>query len=102
MLDLRVQLESDLQGIDASKVIVAYEPVWAISKGNPYKSKHPSPEHAEKVAMFIRMKFKVKKVLYGGSAEAQNAGKYLQSDIDGLLVGGASLNAAEFAKIINS
>lgn len=101
MLDLRVQLEKDLEGVDASKLVVAYEPVWAISHGNPYKGKHPSPEHAERVAMFIKMKFKVKKVLYGGSVEAHNAQEYLDAGIDGLLVGGASLKASEFTKIIS-
>lgn len=92
---LQAQLKKDLDGVDTSKVVVAYEPVWAIGSGKP-----ATPEHAEKVAMFIKIKFKVKKVLYGGSTNAQNAKSFLAKDIDGLLVGGASLKPDQFKEII--
>jgi triosephosphate isomerase len=95
MMHLQQQLEADLGGVDPSKVIVAYEPVWAIGSGKP-----ASAEHAEKVAMFIKIKFKVKKVLYGGSTNASNAKDFLKKDVDGLLVGGSSLKAEEFSKML--
>lgn len=96
MLHLQDQLQKDLRGIDPQKVMVAYEPVWAIGSGRP-----ASPEHAERVAMFIKIKFKMKKVLYGGSTNSSNSGSFLKKEIDGLLVGGASLNAKEFVAMIS-
>lgn len=102
MFELKQQLDADLKDIDRSKVIVAYEPAWAISGGDPYALKQrPTPDHAEKMAMFIRIKYKVKKVLYGGSTEARSAAGYLAAGVDGLLVGGASLHAQEFIKMIS-
>lgn len=100
---LRSQLASGLKGVDSTKVVVAYEPVWAISSGNPYATKKtPTPEHAEKIAIFIRTKFKPNKVLYGGSANSANALGYLsEPNIDGLLVGGASLLPKDFNAMIN-
>lgn len=71
---LRGQLEADLKDIDASKIIVAYEPVWAIGTG-----KNATPEHAEKIAIFIKNRYKVPKVLYGGSVNAVNAKEFLSS-----------------------
>lgn len=94
---LRGQLDLDLKGVDATKVVVAYEPVWAIGAG-----KTPTPEHAEKVALFIKSKYGVKKVLYGGSANTTTGpGLLAERNIDGLLVGGASLIAKDFNSIIN-
>jgi triosephosphate isomerase len=94
---LRGQLEADLKDIDASKIIVAYEPVWAIGTG-----KNATPEHAEKIAIFIKNRYKVPKVLYGGSVNAANAKEFLsQQNVGGLLVGGVSLKADDFNKIIN-
>ena len=94
---LRAQLNIDLKEADASEVVVAYEPVWAIGTG-----KNASPEHAEKMGIFIKSKFGVKKVLYGGSANPTNAQSFLeQPHVDGLLVGGASLVASHFNQIIN-
>jgi triosephosphate isomerase (TIM) len=94
---LKSQLEADLSGTDAKKVIVAYEPVWAIGRGKP-----ASGEHAEKIAIFIKTKYQVSKVLYGGSTNSTNANEFLeQPHIDGLLVGGASLLPDDFNKMIN-
>lgn len=100
---IKSQLQSALKGVDASRVVVAYEPVWAISSGNPYATKKTAtPDHAEKIGIFIRTKFKPARVLYGGSANAANAQSYLtQSNIDGLLVGGASLLPKDFNVMIN-
>jgi len=100
---LRSQLDMDLNGVDASKVIVAYEPVWAISSGDPYATKKiATPEHAEKIAIFIKTKYKVGKVIYGGSANINNSKGFLQQpNIDGLLPGGVSLIVKDFNQIIN-
>ncbi|MBL8030990.1 MAG: triosephosphate isomerase [Candidatus Doudnabacteria bacterium] len=100
---IKSQLQFALKGVDASRVVVAYEPVWAISSGNPYATKKTAtPDHAEKISIFIRAKFKPMKVLYGGSANAANAHSYLsQPNIDGLLVGGASLLPKDFNAMIN-
>lgn len=94
---LKVQLQSALRGIDASEVVVAYEPVWAIGSGAA-----ASPDHAEKISIFIRTKFKSRRILYGGSANAVNARDFLvQPNVDGLLVGGASLLPKDFNAMIN-
>lgn len=100
---VRAQLQSALKGLDSARIVVAYEPVWAISGGNPYATKRvATPDHAEKISIFIRTKFKPKKVLYGGSANAANAAGFLsQPNVDGLLVGGASLLPKEFNAMIN-
>jgi len=95
---LKQQLDIDLAGVDPSKVIVAYEPVWAIGTGH-----NATPEHAEKIGIFIKSKYGASKVLYGGSVNPFNAKGFLQQrNVDGLLVGGASLIASQFNQIINS
>lgn len=101
--DLKKQLSEAFKGNDPEKIVVAYEPVWAISKGNPYATKKmETPQHAEKIAIFIKTKYGVKKVLYGGSVTSVNAQSFLdQPHLDGLLVGGASLLPDDFNKIIS-
>ena len=95
---LQGQLTADLEGVDPSKVVVAYEPVWAIGSGRP-----ATPEHAEQIALYISTKFKVKSVLYGGSVNGTNSGNFLdQHHVGGLLVGGASLLPDDFNLIIAS
>ncbi len=99
---IRQQLNMDLEGIDEKKVVVAYEPVWAISSGNATHHLVATSEHAEKIAIFIKSKYKVKTVLYGGSVNYVNAESFLhQEHIDGLLVGAESLIPGHFNKIIN-
>ncbi|MBI3232172.1 MAG: triosephosphate isomerase [Candidatus Doudnabacteria bacterium] len=100
---LKVQLDAGLADVDASAVVVAYEPVWAISKGDPYATKKiATPEHAEKIAIFIKSKYGIGKVIYGGSANLNNAKGFLdQPNIDGLLPGGVSLIPSHFNQIIN-
>ena len=89
------QLKRSLDEIDSSKVVVAYEPVWAIGSKNP-----ATPDHAEQVALFISTKYGVKRVLYGGRVNGANAICFLaQPHIAGLLIGGASLLADDFNKI---
>lgn len=99
-------LES-LQAEDISKIILAYEPVWAIGTGRVAQ-----PRDAQAAHQFCRQVVTEKwgeeaaaklVILYGGSVKAENAGKLLeQKDVDGLLVGGASLSPESFSQIVNS
>ena len=86
-----------------SEIVVAYEPVWAIGTG-----KTATPEEAQTVHAVLRAQLRAAtehfadvKILYGGSMNAANAATFLaQPDIDGGLIGGASLKAADFLTII--
>lgn len=94
----------DNGGIDAiAHSVIAYEPVWAIGTG-----KTASPEQAQEVHAFIRGKIALLdaklaasvRILYGGSVKASNAADlFAMADIDGGLIGGASLDAQEFLNI---
>jgi triosephosphate isomerase (TIM) len=103
------QLSGGLSGLTASdldRIIVAYEPVWAIGTGRT-----ATPEQAQEMHAFIRRVFAERhskaagealRILYGGSVKPDNiAGLMKQPDIDGALVGGASLKAESFAQIVN-
>ncbi len=103
------QLSGGLSGLTASdldRIIIAYEPVWAIGTGRT-----ATPEQAQEMHAFIRRVFADRysdqaanelRILYGGSVKPDNiAGLMSQKDIDGALVGGASLQAESFAKIVN-
>ncbi len=89
----------------ASEIIVAYEPVWAIGTGQT-----ATPEQAQAVHAVLRAQLRAasarsqrNRILYGGSMNAGNAAELLaQPDIDGGLIGGASLKAADFLSIIAS
>ncbi len=104
------QLRDSLFHLDAaqiSRIIIAYEPIWAIGTGKTATAEQAQAMHAhirsvlaaqygEKVADIIP-------ILYGGSVKGANAAEiFSQKDVDGGLVGGASLNAAEFTTIIKS
>ena len=103
------QLKAGLAGVsadDISRVIIAYEPIWAIGTG-----KTATVQQAEDVCRFIREvlselygeKAACIPVIYGGSMNASNASELLAApNIDGGLIGGASLDPAAFAKIINT
>lgn len=96
-----------LSAEEISKVIVAYEPVWAIGTGLTASSDQAQEMHA-----FIRELFSKQygqamaeniSILYGGSCNAQNARElFANRDVDGGLIGGASLKAADFISIVNS
>lgn len=105
-----LQVKTALAGVPAAKmrrVVIAYEPVWAIGTGNT-----ATAEDAEQVACMIRAVIRSLygartarsvSILYGGSMNAGNAFELLsRPDIDGGLIGGASLNPAEFAAIIDA
>ncbi len=103
------QLASGLEGLtvtDVERIIIAYEPVWAIGTG-----KTATPEQTQEMHGFIRRSLAEThgrevadsiRILYGGSVKPENI-KALMSkdDIDGALVGGASLDAESFARIVN-
>ncbi|MFC8845185.1 MULTISPECIES: triose-phosphate isomerase [unclassified Micromonospora] len=101
------QLDGALRGLtpeQVTKVVVAYEPVWAIGTG-----KTATPEDAQEVCGEVRKRLVETydqatadqvRILYGGSVKSSNVASIMaQPDVDGALVGGASLDAEEFAKI---
>jgi triosephosphate isomerase len=103
------QLEGGMRNLtvsDASRIIVAYEPVWAIGTGRT-----ATPEIAQQMHVFIRSRVKEifgvdiaenTRILYGGSVKPDNIASLMKEpDIDGALVGGASLEPDSFAKIVN-
>jgi triosephosphate isomerase len=97
---------SELTGDDLSRMILAYEPVWAIGTGRT-----ATPTQAQQMHAFIRHWLSEKfgsvasnalRLLYGGSVKPENISDLMrQGDIDGALVGGASLEAESFARIVN-
>jgi triosephosphate isomerase len=100
---VRAALEG-LMGTDLSRLVLAYEPVWAIGTGRT-----ATPEQAQEVHGAIRRLVgqqgdgSATRILYGGSVKAENAAALLrESDIDGALVGGASLVAEQFARIVEA
>ncbi len=102
------QLRHALKGVkikNACDLIIAYEPVWAISSNKSAKAMLPT--EANEIHIFIKAQIKRIlnidiNVLYGGSTKASNAHEFLsQSNIDGLLVGASSLNSSEFIKMTN-
>ena len=105
---VETQLRLALSGVEehTDKIDIAYEPVWAIGTGVP-----ATPEDAVAVHRFIKEVLKElnpaneggTRVLYGGSVKPGNAGDFMKHpEIEGLLVGGASLDPESFAEIVNS
>jgi len=92
---LRRQVEAIANGVpERDELVLAYEPVWAIGTG-----KTATPEIAQEAHAFIKTILDVP-VLYGGSVKPENAGELaVQPDVDGALVGGASLDVESFAAI---
>ena len=106
---LRHQVQEDLARVDTDQlgdVVIAYEPIWAIGTGRV-----ATPEQAQEAIGFIRAlvadrsreEAQRTRVLYGGSVKGENAAELLSlPDIDGALVGGASLDAESFAAIVEA
>jgi triosephosphate isomerase len=107
---LKSQLENGLFSLSAedfAKVVLAYEPVWAIGTGLT-----ATPEQAQDIHAFIRSEIEAKygfeqaddtTILYGGSCNPKNAAElFAQHDIDGGLIGGASLKSRDFTDIIKA
>jgi triosephosphate isomerase len=105
---LERQLQADLAEVsdtDVAKVVIAYEPIWAIGTG-----KVATPEQAQEACAFIRDVLRARgaaaddvRILYGGSVKPGNAAELLAlPDVDGALVGGAALVAEDFAAIVEA
>jgi triosephosphate isomerase (TIM) len=106
---LRQQVKDDLVNVPSERladVVIAYEPIWAIGTG-----KVATPEQAQEAIAFIRALVGDRdeqaaqnvRILYGGSVKPDNAAELLAlADVDGALVGGASLDAESFAQIVSA
>jgi triosephosphate isomerase len=95
---------ADMSDADLDRVVIAYEPVWAIGTG-----RNATPGQAEEVHRFIRTRIAARspavaarvRILYGGSVKPENiAALMAEADVDGGLVGGASLSAESFIRIV--
>ncbi len=105
---LEGQLQADLASVESGeleRVVIAYEPIWAIGTGRT-----ATPEQAQEACAFIRDVLRLRgagadrvRILYGGSVKPANAAELLSKpDVDGALVGGASLDPADFAAIVEA
>ena len=107
---LSIQLRGSLAGLgpkELQETVIAYEPVWAIGTG-----RNATPEQAQEAHAFIRRTLhnmaddttaERVRIQYGGSVKPENARELMsQPDIDGALVGGASLDPRSFAQIVNA
>jgi triosephosphate isomerase len=105
---LQRQLQADLAAVESRRfadIVIAYEPIWAIGTGRT-----ATPEQAQETIAFVRDMLRERgaladavRILYGGSVKPANAAELLaQPDIDGALVGGASLDPGDFAAIVKA
>jgi triosephosphate isomerase len=105
---LERQLQADLANVESGqlgRVVVAYEPIWAIGSGRT-----ATPDQAQEACAFIRDVLRMRgaavdslRILYGGSVKPANAAELMSKpDVDGALVGGASLDPVEFAAIVEA
>jgi triosephosphate isomerase len=106
---LQRQVDADLADLPdegLGEVVIAYEPIWAIGTGRT-----ATPEQAQEAIAFIRGRIATRsaeaaeaiRILYGGSVKPDNAAELLgQPDVDGALVGGASLDPGDFAAIVEA
>jgi triosephosphate isomerase len=101
---LETQIAGGLDGVGIDSIVIAYEPVWAIGTG-----KTATPEQAQEAHEFIRSRLRATyggkadetRVLYGGSVKPENVDQLMAcADVDGALVGGASLKPESFARLV--
>lgn len=101
---LQRELEKGLDGIDSKDLVIAYEPIWAIGTG-----KTATPEQAQEVHAYIRERLRILYgnkadefcIIYGGSVTPENVDSLMVcKDVDGALVGGASLKVESFTRIV--
>ncbi len=102
---LEIALNQGL-GTETSKIVIAYEPIWAIGTGNSATATEAQEMHSfirRTVLSILGEAATDLRILYGGSVKPANAGLFLgQKDVNGLLVGGASLKAESFSEIIEA
>jgi triosephosphate isomerase len=98
------EMSVGLEGVDIGNIVIAYEPIWAIGTGRT-----ATPEQAQEVHAFIRENLRKKysnksddiRIIYGGSVTPENVDSLMAcSDVDGALVGGASLKVDSFVRIV--
>lgn len=104
---LKHQLKNDLKDTpQANKLIIAYEPIWAIGTGNFCEADEALSNllfiKKQLLKLFPKNLAEKIKILYGGSVDSKNAKDYIDVGFNGLLVGGASLKAGEFVKILKT
>jgi triosephosphate isomerase (TIM) len=108
---VRRQIEfgfADIDSANASRIIVAYEPIWAIGTGKASSAENANHVHAQVIRPALTELFgedaaQAIRIQYGGSVNAANASEFFsQSDIDGALVGGASLKPDDFIAIVKA
>ena len=98
---------ANISSEEAEKLLIAYEPVWAIGTGD-FADPQDEVEAIRLIRKNVRAQFGGKiadviPILYGGSVDAHNATTYLRSDgVNGLLIGGASLKAKVFGSIVSA
>lgn len=101
---LEREMNQGLDGTNIENIVVAYEPIWAIGTG-----KTATPEQAQEVHAFVREKLRIKygnksgdiRIIYGGSVTTENIDSLMAcADLDGALVGGASLKVESFVRIV--
>jgi len=101
---LQRKLEGGLDGIDPKDIVIAYEPIWAIGTGRTATPAQAQEAHAnirEKLRSLYGNKADELCILYGGSVTPENVDSLMECvDVDGALVGGASLKADSFARIV--
>ncbi len=106
VIERQLTVLRNLAGVSPENLVVAYEPVWAIGTGETATSGQAQEAHArirELLSRFFGEKAAAYRVLYGGSVKPDNSAELMaQPDVDGLLVGGASLDARAFAEIIRN
>jgi triosephosphate isomerase (TIM) len=111
--DQLISALSDITAEEVAEMVIAYEPIWAISNGTDFHGHEiASPDDAASMAAYIRMQISsvygeyaanAVRVMYGASVTSANARAFMDADgIDGVLVGGASLNYQEFAGIVQA